>query len=143
MRYLLIALAACNHPHDVTAQYATAPPGAGAVDVVLNDPTRKLSISVDDQLVVDGKYSRKAHIDGVPAGPAHVHVATGGRCEQGSMSDHEVVVPPGGTATLVLPGPEPNTGCMILTGLDIVGLYIGLVAEAVLLTGASHGFHGK
>ncbi len=126
-----LSLAACTHPHDVAAVYAPATPGTGAVDVVLNSPSDALTVTVGDQLVVDRKYSRKAHVDGVPAGPVHVRVATGGRCEQGSLTHQEIVVPAGGTTTIALPGPEPNLGCAIFTGLYYVGMNVGLAAIAV------------
>src|SRR5438105_3823609 len=103
---IVIASASCTHPHDVNAVYAGAPPGAGAIDVVLNNPSAALTVAVQDKLVVDRAYSRRAHVDGVPAGAAHVHVATGGRCEQGAMTDVDVNVPAGGIATIALPGPE-------------------------------------
>lgn len=134
-RITLVCLvaAACTHPHDVTAVYAPATPAAGAVDVVLNSPSDALTVAVGDQLVVDRKYSRKAHIDGIPAGPMHVRVATGGRCEQGSLTEHDIIVPAGGTTTITLPGPEPNTGCAIFTGLYYIGMNVGIAAVAIAM----------
>jgi len=140
-RLTLLALAACTHPHDVQAVYAPAPPGAGAIDVVLNSPSGALTVAVDGKLVVDRKYSRRAHIDGVPPGRAHVHVATGGECEQGAMNDFELDVDPGQTATLALPGPEPNHGCAVFSGLYYVGLNVGLVALAVITLGMAEPRH--
>ena len=140
-RLSLLALAACTHPHDVQAVYAPAPPGSGAIDVVLNSPSGALSVAIDGKLVVDRKYSRKAHIDGVPPGRSHVHVATGGQCEQGAMNDFDVDVEPGQTATLALPGPEPNHGCAIFSGLYYVGMNIGLAAMGIVLLAASEPRH--
>jgi hypothetical protein len=140
-RLTLVALAACTHPHDVVAVYAPAPPGAGAIDVVLNSPSGALTVAVDGKLVVDRKYSRKAHIDGVPPGVAHVHVATGGACEQGKLEDFEVDVEPGQTAVLAMPGPEPNHGCAVFSGLYYVGMNVGLVALAVLTLGMTEKQH--
>ncbi len=140
MRLLPIAgalLAACAHPHDVVAVYATPQPDTGAVDVILNDASRAMSVTINDILVVDRKFSRKAHIDGIPAGTARVHVATGGRCEQGSVADQELSVPAGGVATFALPGPEPNLGCTVISGLANVALEIGCVALAILAGGTA------
>ncbi len=128
---LACLLVACSHPHDVTAVYAPVTPGAGAIDVVLNSPSGSLTVTVGEQLVIDRKFSRHAHIDGVPAGPTRVRVATGGNCERGSVTDHDVIVPAGGTATVALAGPEPNTGCAIFTGLYYVGMNVGLAAIAI------------
>lgn len=130
---LALLLVACTHAHDVAAVYAPVVPGTGAIDVVLNSPTGALTVAVGDQLVVDRKFSRKAHIEGVPAGPMHVRVATGGRCEQGSLTEHDVIVPAGATTTIALPGPEPNTGCAIFSGLYYVGMNVGIAAVAIAM----------
>lgn len=140
-RYCLIVLTACTVPKDVTAVYAPAQPASGAIDVVLNHPSTTLTVAVADQLVVDRKYSRKAHIDGVPPGPAHVRVATGGHCEQGSLTEHDVMVPAGGVATIALPGPEPNLGCEVFLGLYYVGLNVGVAAMAIAMVAASQVQH--
>jgi hypothetical protein len=142
MRALLIVLVACHHAEDVSATYPGGPPGAGSIDVALNDPSQKLTVAINDQLVVDRRFSRKAHIVGVPAGVAHVHVATGGGCEQRSLTEHDIVVPPGGSATILLPGPEPNTGCALLLGLFYVGLNVALVADAIILGHLAGGHAG-
>ena len=126
-------VAACSHPHDVVSAFPYRQPESGALDVVLNDPSRKLSVTVNDQLVVDRAFTRRAHIDGVPAGVAHVHVASGGKCEQGRNFDRSVTIEPDALATLAVPGPEPNLGCMVWSGLDEVAAEVGLVAVAVVL----------
>ena len=125
-----IGVVACAH--DVTAVYAPATPASGAVDVVLGTPSRSLSVTIGDQLVVDRAYSRRAHVVGIPAGPMRVHVATGGGCETGSVVDRDVLVPPAGKTTLALPGPELGSGCAVLNGLLYVGMNIGILAIAVL-----------
>jgi hypothetical protein len=104
---------------------------SGAIEIVLNDPTRALTVEVDNQLVIDRAHSRRAHIDGVPAGTAHVRIATGGRCEQGVVTERDIAVMPDAISTLVLPGPEPNSGCMVYEGLALVALVVELVAFAV------------
>ncbi|MGE5182551.1 MAG: hypothetical protein ACM31C_10835, partial [Acidobacteriota bacterium] len=71
----------------------------------------------------------------------HVRVATGGNCERGAISDHDVIVPAGGTATIALPGPEPNTGCAIFTGLYYVGMNVGLAAIALAAIADAHTVH--
>lgn len=122
--------------HDVVARFPLARPGdTGAIAVVLNDPSDRLSVTVDDQLVVDREHSRRATITGVPAGTAHVVIAAGGRCETGAVSERDVTVSPGVTTTLALPGPNPDHGCMIYTGLAVVALAIDAVAMAVLVPG--------
>lgn len=124
------AATACAH--DIQAAYvALSPIPTGNIDVVLNDTTRTLSVTVNDTLVVDRKHTRKATITAVPAGLARVQVATGGRCEQGRTVERDVEVIPGATTTVALPGPEPNVGCMVFQGLYYVGLNIGLAAATV------------
>ena len=136
--FALLALGACSHVADVAATFPAGRADSGAVEVVLNDASRALSVTIDDVLVIDRKTTRKVHIDGVPAGTAHVRVATGGRCEQGSLVEQEVVVTPGQTATLALPGPAPNLGCMVLSGLNYVGMETGLLALAILVGETAH-----
>jgi hypothetical protein len=127
----LIMVAGCAH--DVVARFPMAVPGdAGAIDVVLNDPSDKLTVTVDGLLVVDREHSRRAHIVDVPAGNAHVRVATGGRCEGGGVTERDVTVMPGMTSVLALPGPNPDHGCMTYLGLSVVAVAIELVAVAVL-----------
>ena len=126
-------LGACAHPHDVVSAFPHHQPDSGALDVVLNDPSRKLTVTVNDQLVVDRAFTRRAHIDGVPSGVAYVHVASGGKCEQGRNFDRKVTIEPGQLATLAVPGPEPNLGCMVWSGLDEVAAEVGVVAVAVVL----------
>ncbi len=133
----LVSIAGCSHAVDVTTAFPAARGDSGAVEVVLNDPSRAVSVTIDDALVVERKHTGRVHVDGVPAGSAHVRVATGGRCEQGSTSDQDVVVTPGSTSTIVLPGAEPNLGCMVLSGLDYIGLEVGMVALAVMFTAAA------
>jgi hypothetical protein len=128
--------AACTKPKDVSVVYAHAVPASGAIEVQLNDPSRSLTVTVNDALVVDRKFSRRARIEGVPAGIARVHVATGGGCEKGGEFDREVEVFPGETVVVALPGPEPNSGCAVWAGLNYVGVQIGMVALAVLTVGA-------
>jgi hypothetical protein len=131
----LIMVAGCAH--DVVARFPLAAPGdTGAIDVVLNDPSGKLTIAVDDLLVVDREHSRHAHIMGVPAGTAHVRVATGGRCDAGAVTERDVAVTPGMTTTLALPGPNPDHGCMVYLGLLVVSYAIDMVVIAML--GSQH-----
>ena len=131
---LILVLTGCAH--DVTAVYPAATPSSGTVDVVLNEPTDALTVAINDQLVVDRAHSRHAQIVGVPAGPVRVHVATGKGCEQGNMVDREVMLPPGGRATLALPHPELSVGCALWTGLQYIGINIGILAIAVLVVAA-------
>jgi hypothetical protein len=123
--------------------YAPTVPASGAVDVVLNDASRALTITVDDQLVVQRAHARRAHIVGIPPGPVHVHVATGGQCEVGSIFDRDVIVAPGARATLALPGPETNVGCAVFDGLYYIGLNIGILAIAVLAASETHVVHAR
>lgn len=140
----LAVAAACSRPHDVTVAYAArSSTGAGSVDVLLNSPSRALSITVNDALVVDRKYSRKARIEGLPLGIARVHIATGGKCEHAAEYDREVEIIPGATASLVFPGPEPNHGCMVQLALTYVGWNIGMVAMAITLAATPHVMGGK
>jgi hypothetical protein len=128
----VVALAACTYPHDVTAAFPAAPdPQAGAVDVVLASASHAMSVTINDALVVEHKATRKAHVDGVPSGPAHVRVATGGGCEAATFVEQDVSVPPGGVATVALPGPETSHSCALLLGLEYVGMNIGVVAIAI------------
>lgn len=140
----LLALGACApKAQDVSATFALAPGlQAGNVEVVLNNATDALSVAVNDQLVVDRKYSRKATIGGVPAGPTRVHVAIGGGCETGAMFDRDIDVFPGQTTTVNLPGPEISTGCAVLSGLTYVGLNVGYVAIAVATLGIAMSARG-
>jgi hypothetical protein len=133
--WILLAVALTGCAHDVRVDYAGPSPGAtGSLQVVLNDATGKLSVTVNDTLVVDRKHSRKARIDNVPAGLATVHVATGGGCERSMTLDREVEVVPGAVTTVALPGPSPDAGCMIYSGLYYVGMNVGLVAIAIIAT---------
>jgi hypothetical protein len=132
----VLALAACARPHDVTAVYARGPSSTGAVEVVLNNASDALSVSINDALVVDRKHSRRVRVEGIPPGPARITVATGGGCEAGRAIDREVEVLAGQTTTVPLPGPEPNTGCMVFAGLYHVGLQVGMVAVAVAVAAA-------
>jgi hypothetical protein len=131
---LMLVMAACAH--DVTAIYPAATPASGTVEVVLNEPTDALTVAINDQLVVDRAHSRRAQIVGVPAGPVRVHVATGKGCEQGNMVDRDMMLAPGGRATLALPHPELSVGCALWTGLQYIGINIGILAIAVLMVAA-------
>jgi len=82
--------------------------------------------------MVERKYSRKAHIDGVPIGDAVVQIAVGGNCEQGKTETRTVAVEPGLTSTIVMAGPEPNTGCAIMNGATSVLLGLEIVGLAVM-----------
>lgn len=142
---LLILIAGCTHPHDIAVQLAVPQPGTGALDVVLNSASGALSVTIDGSLVVDRKYSRKAHVEGIAPGVAHVRVATGGGCEQAAEYDRDVEIVPGATTTLALPGPEPNHGCMVYAGLTYVGMNIALVALAAMavVAGTAAEAHDK
>lgn len=120
---------------DVAVPYPHATPAAGDVEIVLNAPTRDLSVTVNGALVVDRAHSRRARVTGVPAGLARVAIATGGRCEAGQVVERDVEVVPAQVTTIALPAPEPNTGCMIYQGLVYVGMNVaiaGLTIAAVL-----------
>ncbi len=139
---LVLVLSACGpKAHDVSATFALSPHiPAGTVEVVLNNASDALSVTINDQLVVDRKLSRKATIGGVPAGPARVHVAIGGKCETGATYERDVEVIPGATATINVPGPELSTGCAIASGLYYVGMNVGYVAiAAAMYIGVSQG----
>jgi hypothetical protein len=130
-RLTLIVVAGCAH--DVVTRFPLAAPSdTGAIDIVLNDPSDKLTVTVNGLLVVDREHSRHAHIADVPAGNARVRVATGGRCEGGAVTERDVTVTPGMTTMLVLPGPNPDRGCMTYFGLTAVAFAIEVVAVAVL-----------
>lgn len=135
---ILVLVAGCFHhrAHDVTARIAPATPASGAIDVVLQSPTREMTVAVDGALAVDRAHSRKAHIEGVPAGPAHVQVAVGGRCEHGGMIEEDVAVAPGITTTIVLPGPDRNHVCMAATTAVHVALALLLIRPAFHLAEA-------
>lgn len=127
----------------MSATFALAPGmQAGNVEVVLNNATGALSVAVNDQLVVDRKYSRKASIAGVPAGPARVHVAIGGSCETGASFERDIEVLPGQTTTVTLPGPELSTGCALFHGLYYVGLNIGIAAASIAMIGGAVAARG-
>lgn len=128
---------ACAHPADVVTAYPASRTDSGAVEVVLNDPSRAMSVTINDALVLDHKETRKVHVDGIPAGMAHVRVATGGRCEHATTVDQDVTVIAGQTATVALPGPEPGLGCMIFSGLDSVAGEIGVLAMAIVAGGTA------
>jgi len=132
---LVLFVAGCFHhrAHDVAASFAPPQPGSGAIDVVLESPSRGMSDAVDGRLVVDGAHSRKAHVEGVPAGPAHVRVAVGGRCESEGIIDEEVDVRPGDTTTVLLPGPERHRACMIATGVVHFALAALLIRPVIHL----------
>jgi hypothetical protein len=144
---ILVVATGCTHPQDVSATYprvAMAPGaeiGSGAVDVVLNNPTGALSVAVNDNLVVDRKYSRKAHIDGVPAGHSTVHVSLGGSCEKARDFTREIDLQPGATAAITLPGGEVNDGCMVWDGLLHVAITLELVALAIVAGAAAEQSH--
>jgi hypothetical protein len=139
MKALLLLSAVAGCAHDVRVDYARAMPDTGSLEVVLNDASRSLSVTVDGALMVDRRRSRKARIDGIPAGPVSVTVATGGGCEQAMTVDRTVDIVPGAVTTLALPAPEPNTGCMIYSGLYYVGLNVGLVAVVLAASTARPG----
>jgi hypothetical protein len=134
---LLALLAGCSHAADVVTAYPASRTESGAVEVVLNDPTRAMSVTINDQLVVDHKETRKAHVDGIPPGTAHIRVATGGRCEHGNVVDQDVEIIAGQTSTVALAGPEPGLGCMIFSGLDSIAGEVGAIAIALALGGAT------
>ncbi|HUJ60344.1 MAG TPA: hypothetical protein VLX92_17705 [Kofleriaceae bacterium] len=138
---VLLLVPACFHhrAHDVTARLPVPVARSGSIDVVLNAPTRELTIAVDGALAVDRAHSRHARIANVPAGPAHVQIAVGGRCERGGAVDEQVVVPAGGIATVVLPGPEHDHLCAIATGVVHVALAALLIRPAIHLVKAVHG----
>jgi hypothetical protein len=128
-----VALAACARPHDIETRYPAAPPvPTGAVEVRLNQPSSALTVTVDDRIVVDRARSRRALVTDVPAGPATVHVATGGRCERGRDTTVTVDVVPGQVATVALPGPEATTGCQIAGGLTLVSFALVGIEAAVV-----------
>jgi hypothetical protein len=139
---MVLVVAGCFHPraHDVTAHLVPMSPSSGAIDVVLSAPSKKLTIAVDGNLVVDRAYSRHAHIDGVPAGPGHVQVVVDGHCERGGTAEEDVDVPAGGTATVVLPGPDKNHACMVATGVVHVALALTLIRPAFHLV---HYLHAR
>jgi hypothetical protein len=139
---LMVAVAGgCTGPQDITAVFPHPTPMAGAVDVSLNSPDGAMTVTVDDALVVDRKYSRKAHIDGVPAGPATVHVAIGGKCVKAREYTRELEIEPGQTSQIALPGAEVNDGCAVLDGLLLVADTIELVALGVLAVAIGSGSH--
>ncbi|MBA3539375.1 MAG: hypothetical protein H0T79_07075 [Deltaproteobacteria bacterium] len=130
---ILASTGACSHPQDIAVNYAVRQADSGTVDVVLNGASDALSVAVNGALVVDRKFSRKAHVEGVPAGPARVTVATGGGCEDRSMTEHDIEIVAGSTTTLTLPGPTPNTGCMIYAGLSSIAVQISMVGLAIMV----------
>jgi hypothetical protein len=134
---LLFALAACTHPHDVIAHYPGDGP-SGSVDIVMNHATGALTVAVNDKVIVEKKYSAKAHIDGVPIGEAVIQIATGGACEAGKSETRTLDVQPGMTSTIVLPGPEPNTACAVWAGLNQVTLGLEVVGFAILALATPH-----
>ncbi len=137
-KHVLSICACAGCASDVVARYPSAPGVSGAIDIVLNDPSRALTVEVDDQLVVDRATSRHVHIDGIPAGNAHLRIATGGRCEQGVVTERDVAVLPDASSTLVLPGPEPNHGCMVYEGLALLAIAVEAVAISIVHPGMFH-----
>jgi len=137
---VLVIVAGCFHHRapEVTAHFAPSSPDSGAIDVVLQSPTRAMTVAVDGALAVDRAHTRKAHIDGVPAGPAHVQVAVGGRCERGGLVQEDVEVAPGRTTTIVLPGPDRKFACTAVTTAATVALTLTLIRPAIHLVKAIH-----
>jgi hypothetical protein len=138
-RWLAFAtLAACAH--DVRTQFPAPPdPSSGVVEVVLNQPSSALTVTIDGHLLAARAHSRRVRVEGVPSGDAKVQVAIGGGCEQGRLADFVVAVTPGQVSTLVVPGPEPSTGCAVLNGLALVALGMEAVALAVEVRTSVHG----
>jgi hypothetical protein len=127
--------------HDVHATYPRASLAAGVLEVALNAPTGELTVAVNGDMVVDRKHSRRARIDGVPAGRNLVRVVTSGSCEQSATTEKEVHITPGQVTTLALPAPDSSLACAVFDGLYYVGLNIGIAAVTVALvaTGRSRG----
>jgi len=136
---LLVVTLVAGCAHDVQVTYPRATPAAGTLEVALNAPTSELSVAVDGALVVDRKHSRRARIDGVPAGRALVRVVTSGGCEVNQTVERAVEIIPGQLTTLALPGPESSTACAVFQGLYYVGMNVGLVAVAVVLAATGGG----
>lgn len=132
-RFALIAfipLAACAHgASDVAANYTPIlDTPSGSIEVLLNSPSQALTVSVNDHVLVDRKFSRKAVINSIPAGPAHVLVSVGGNCEQNHTYERDVTSVPGVPTQLALPGPEVGEGCATLAGAQHIATQIGWVA---------------
>ena len=144
MKRLLLACsllaAGCFHHagRDVVAHMPVAQPDAGAIDVVLSDASRALTVAVDGALVVDRAHARRVHVDNVAAGSAQVRVIVGGRCEHAGYVDEVVQVVPGATTTLALPGPDRDHACMAVTTAMHAALALLLVRPAIHLVRALH-----
>jgi hypothetical protein len=136
---ICLAAGCFHHAHDVTAHFGPPRPDSGALDLVLVSPSRALTVAVDGNLVVDRAHTRKVHVDGVPAGATHVQVAVGGRCERSGVADEIVDVPAGGTAAVVLPGPDRDLACAVAIGILRGATGAFLIHGAFHLAHAIHG----
>jgi len=139
-------LPACTSPQDISVNYPRpAPVGepTGTIDVSLTTADGNMTVTVNDAMVVERKYSRKAHIANVPAGPAVLHVALGGNCVKAREYTRELDVTPGQTVEVALPGAEVNDGCAVYQGLLLVAEVLELVAAATVLAvvGSSSAAH--
>lgn len=127
----------CSSPQDISVafprpRYVDEP--VGNIDVSLTTADANMTVTVNDTKVVDGKFSRKAHIANVPAGPASLRVSIGGGCVKAREYTRELDIGPGQTVEVALPGAEINDGCAVYHGLVVVAEMIELVAVATILT---------
>lgn len=138
-KYRGAALAAClgllvacsGRAKDVRARYPSAPGQAtGSITVILTQPARDLTITVDGRLVAERKHTKKVSIEGIPVGFVDVVVVAGGG--EGRVEKYvEVLVQDQLNTTLPVASPEGSMTSALQMGL--LSLAAWVISRAIYL----------
>jgi hypothetical protein len=133
------ALAAClgllvactGRANDVRVRYPSAPERAtGSITIILTQPARDLTITVDGQLVAEREHTKKVTIESVPVGYVDVVIAAGGG--EGRVEKYvEVLVEHGMNTTLPVASPEGSMTTALQMGL--LSLAAWVISRAIYL----------
>jgi hypothetical protein len=109
----------------------------GQVEIKLNNSARYVTAAVNGIVVADDAHTARIVVDNVPAGPANVQLAMGGRGYDAAQQSLDVIVPLGGKVTVVAAAPNVSLGQTIATTGLLVFEGMALIALAILASGNS------
>jgi hypothetical protein len=93
----------------------------GSVVVKLSEPMQKVNVTLDDNIVVEDKHTKRVQIDQVPVGKRSVNViAEGSNRKEALNKTLDVVVEPNQTKMLLLDVPSYSTGYYVYLAVAAV-----------------------
>ena len=125
---IIVVLAGCAK--DVRVRYAVVPDESGTVVIKLSAPMEKVSVTVDDNMVVEDAHTQRIQVENVPVGKRKIHIiAESGERKEKLDKELEVIVKSNETSAVLVEVPPYSIGYYIYWVILVLVPWIPLLAK--------------